>query len=184
MTRRLVACGMKVLQLIVRHPESITDELACQTFLGLRELDLQLQPVPVPFNSLSWFREFASAHPLLKKIRFIDVPISLPNCPTLPFITSFVDDTRNERLADACSITHFSITRQALSSEWLVTGLKIVIKSSLLNQGPFFPSFFISSTSSVDTRIPKEWHGETTTVSHCVYLHLGSNYLLNILLVI
>lgn len=124
-----LARGLKVLQLVVHQPELITDEFALRTFRGLCELDLLLDQLPIP---MSWFPKFTSAHPSLRKIRFIDHSKQFFNRHPLPFISSFVEEVRNKQLYAAFSITHLSISRLTSSSEWLVTGLMITIESSLI----------------------------------------------------
>ncbi|KAE9406386.1 hypothetical protein BT96DRAFT_251626 [Gymnopus androsaceus JB14] len=125
--------GMKVSQLLIRRPELFTNEFGLRTFEGLCELDLLMRHLPV---TLSWLPEFTAAHPYLKKIRFIDERNDFFSRHTLPLTSSFVKEVSNKQLSDAYSTIRLSITRPAICStsieEWRVTGLTIIIRSSLI----------------------------------------------------
>ncbi|KAE9387617.1 hypothetical protein BT96DRAFT_1025806 [Gymnopus androsaceus JB14] len=144
----LAPSGMKVSQLIIRQPELLTDEFGLQTFNGLCELDLSMRRFPV---IVSWLPEFTAAHPNLKKIRFIYGRKDFFTYHTLPFISSFVEEAGSRKLADAYYITRFFITRPDICStsaqEWRVTGLTIIIRSSLIE----ILSLIYSSFPSIQT---------------------------------
>lgn len=168
--------GAKVSQLLIRKPELLTDDFGLRSFSGLSELDLLLGDIPV---MVSWLPQFSSAHPYLKKIRFIDDYKHYFGHNTLPFISSFIEEVCNKQLCDAYSITRLAISRTTLSStsvvssqEWRVTGVTIVIKSSLIE----ILSLLHSSFPEIQTL---EFRFEGNSTYHIVRISgLGFFYLL------
>ncbi|KAE9406388.1 hypothetical protein BT96DRAFT_1014896 [Gymnopus androsaceus JB14] len=156
--------GMKVSQLLIRHPELFTDEFGLRTFNGLCELDLLMSYLPV---TVSWLPEFTAAHPNLKKIRFIYERKDFFSCHKLPFISSFVEEACNKHLSDAYYITRLSITRPAICStsaqEWRATGLTIIIKSSLIE----ILSLLYSSFPEIQTLV-LGFEGKSTRESYYI----------------
>ncbi|KAE9385786.1 hypothetical protein BT96DRAFT_1026479 [Gymnopus androsaceus JB14] len=135
----MMARGMEVFQLLIHHPELISHQFGSQTFNGLCELDLLMSYLPV---TVSWLPEFTAAHPNLKKIRFIYGRKDFFSRYTLPFISLFVEEARSRQLADAYSITRLSITRSFSTQEWRVTGLTIIVRSSVIEILSLLSSFF------------------------------------------
>lgn len=163
--------GIKVSQLLIRQPELLTDEFGSQVFSGLSELDLAMSDCPV---TMSWLSEFASSHPYLKKIRFVDECKRYFGRHSLPFISSFVEEVREKQLCDAYSLTHLVISRSPLSStvfsrEWRVTAMVISIESSLIE----ILSLILSSFPEMQTL---QLHFEGKSTYHIVcFLDLSSS---------
>ncbi|KIK63971.1 hypothetical protein GYMLUDRAFT_425502 [Collybiopsis luxurians FD-317 M1] len=129
--------GLQVAKLTIVQSHLFREEFGVQRFPGFREIDLFLYLYP---PTLCWLHEFTLAHPMLRKITFID-QTKLDHSRDIlafPFLAHFSKILQQQRgLIDNFNIVKLVISRDTLtpnSEDWYVSGLSVVLVESLLPQ--------------------------------------------------
>ncbi|KAJ3825057.1 hypothetical protein F5880DRAFT_1555444 [Lentinula raphanica] len=113
-------------------PVLIDNQLQTLNLAGLEAIEIFMFTEPVP---ISWLSRFASTHPTLNELWFFEIYQTLFTDNAPPFLSSLVDNFRQE-LHDTSTLSNIGLRRPIgrSSQEWHVIGLTLRTRHSLIEK--------------------------------------------------
>ncbi|KAE9394419.1 hypothetical protein BT96DRAFT_978532 [Gymnopus androsaceus JB14] len=127
---RYLAQGMKVARLDIHLPERLEENFGRQTFPGVQGFHLYLGYGLV---LTSWLPGITATHPQLRKIQFFDQGYYFRRHHSFPFLSPVLDEV-SQGYSSAFFPKSVTLNRPSpLGVVWLVTGLNLIVSSSLID---------------------------------------------------